>query len=95
MCGCSWAVGLCLLVSLLGIVVFVVFSKIYMFLGGDSHCPTHASLFLYLLYSSLVMDGFSSVVMGFLCLFVDISVSVLTVGFSIDVTKGSRIATLL
>ena len=30
-CGCSLAVGLCLLVSLLGIVVFVVFSKIYMF----------------------------------------------------------------
>ena len=42
--GCSLAVVLCLLVSLLGLVVFVVFSKIYMFLGGDSHCPTHAAM---------------------------------------------------
>ena len=30
-CGCSLAVGLCLLVSLLGLVVFVVFSKIHVF----------------------------------------------------------------
>ena len=43
-CVFSLAVVLCLLVSLLGLVVFVVFSKIYMFLGGDSHCPTHAAI---------------------------------------------------
>ena len=43
-CGCRLAVVVYLLVSLLGIVVFVVFSKIYMFLGGDSHCRTHAPM---------------------------------------------------
>ena len=43
-CGCSLAVVLCLLVSLLGLVVFVVFSKIYMVLGGDFHCSTHAAI---------------------------------------------------
>ena len=43
-CGCSLAVVLCVLVSLLGIVVFVVFIKIYMFLGGDPHCPTHTAI---------------------------------------------------
>ena len=43
-CGCSLAVVLCLLVSLLGLVVFVVVAKIYMFLGGDSHCPSHAAI---------------------------------------------------
>ena len=53
-CRCSQAVVLCLLVSLLGLVAFVVFSKIQFFweevfentkfLGGDSHCPTHAAM---------------------------------------------------
>ena len=43
-CRCSLAVVLCLLVSLLGIAVFVVFSKIYVFLGGDFRCPTHAAI---------------------------------------------------
>ena len=43
-CTCSLAVVLYLLVSLLGIVVFVVFSKIYIVLGGDFHCSTHAAI---------------------------------------------------
>ena len=43
-CKCSLAVVLCLLVSLLGVVVFVVFSNIYMVLGGDFHCSTHAAI---------------------------------------------------
>ena len=43
-CGCSLALVLYLLVPVLGIVVFVVFSKICMFLGGDAHCPTHATI---------------------------------------------------
>ena len=43
-CGCGLDVVLCLLVSLLGRVVFVVFSKIYMVLGGDFHCSTHAAI---------------------------------------------------
>ena len=42
-CGCSLAVVLCLLVSLLGLVVFVVFSKIYIILG-DFCCCTHAAV---------------------------------------------------
>ena len=41
---CSLAVMLYLLVSLLGIVVFVLFFKICMVLGGDFHCPTHAAI---------------------------------------------------
>jgi len=44
-CSCSLAVVLCLLVSLLGLFEFVVFSKIYVIMGGDSHCPTHAATF--------------------------------------------------
>ena len=43
-CECSLAVVLCLPVSLLGLVVFVIFSKIYMFLGVDFRCPTHAAI---------------------------------------------------
>ena len=43
-CGCGLAVVLYLLVSLLGIVVFVLFSNIYSFWGGNSHCPTHVAI---------------------------------------------------
>ena len=57
-CGCSLAVVLCLLVSLLGIVVFVVFSKIYIFLGGDSYCPTHAAILVLPLFLMLFKSSF-------------------------------------
>ena len=43
-CRCSLAVVLYLLVSHLGIVVFVVFSKLYMVWGGDFHRPTNATI---------------------------------------------------
>ena len=43
-CRCNLAVVLCPLVSLLEIVVFVVFSIIYMFLGGDFCWTTHSTI---------------------------------------------------
>lgn len=52
--------------------------------SGSSFIPP---VYSFISYRFLVMDGFSSVVMGFLCLF--------TVGFSFIVTKGSRIVALL
>ena len=52
MCGCGLDVVLCLLVSLLGRVVLVVFSKVYVVLGGDFHCSAHATILVLSLVSS-------------------------------------------
>ena len=43
-CGCGLAVVVCPLVSILGRVVFVIFSWIYVVLGGDFRCSTHAAI---------------------------------------------------
>ena len=43
-CGCGLDVVLCPLVSILGRVVFVIFSCIYVVLGNDFHCSTHAAI---------------------------------------------------
>ena len=52
---CSLAVVLYLLVSLLGIVVFVEFSKIYMVLGLDFCCSTQAAILTLLVFMKLTL----------------------------------------
>jgi len=44
-CGCGQNIVLCPVVFILGGVVFVIFSLIYVVLGGDFHCSTHATIF--------------------------------------------------